>query len=106
VPLSRTDIQKVFNQVSTNHKALEFEHFYKGILRLGVEINNEKIKKLRKRLRLLPSDGTEKPKTKKKPAKKSTKEGSESESGEGDDSESGEGSEGNIKYMILYRRGR
>jgi hypothetical protein len=42
IPLSRVEITKAYHRSSTDHKALNFEQFYKVILRLGVVINNEK----------------------------------------------------------------
>jgi hypothetical protein len=42
IPLSRVEVTKAYHRSSTDHKALNFEQFYKVILRLGVVIKNEK----------------------------------------------------------------
>lgn len=95
VPLSRTDIKRAFNQCSVNHKPLEFEQFYKGILRLGVEVNNDKIEKLKKRLKLLPSQAPKKTPTVKETKKRASKPAkTEKTESEGEDSEDDEESEG------------
>ena len=48
IDLPRIGVKKAFNSVSVNHKPLEFEQFYKGILRLGVIVNETEINDLRK----------------------------------------------------------
>lgn len=66
------DIKRVFNHSSINHQPLQFEQFYKAVLRTGVELNNNKIKELKKRLKLLNSKLTNK-EDKMKPNQKGNK---------------------------------
>lgn len=88
VPLPRIEVTRAYHQCSLNHKPLNFEQFYKAILRVGVVINNDKIKKLEQRLKLLPKDKVNKKSISKKTTK-TLKSGSDSE-----DDEEGSESEG------------
>lgn len=54
IPISRVQVTRCFKQCSNNNKPLEFEHFYKGILRLGVELNKVKIDEVSKKLSKMP----------------------------------------------------
>ena len=81
-------MKRVFNHSSVSHKPLEFEQFYKGILKAGAEVNDNKIKELKKRLKMLPSN-TIKKAEKQKPKVKSVVD----EEGEGESDEEGEESE-------------
>ena len=54
IPLSRTHITRCFKQCSSNGKPLEFEHFYKGVLRLGAEMHTQQIEDLEKKLKSMP----------------------------------------------------
>lgn len=83
------DIKRAFNFSSINHKPLEFEQFYKAVMRVGVELNNSKINELKKKLKSMTAVVEKKPK-KKQPVKQ--KEKTEGE-GEGESEAEGEGSE-------------
>lgn len=83
------DIKRAFNFSSVNHKPLEFEQFYKAVMRVGVEVNNSKINELKKKLKNMTTTVDKKPKK-----KQTTKEKTEAEGeGEGESEAEGEGSE-------------
>lgn len=102
--MTRTDIKRAFNQCSLNHKPLEFEQFYKAILRVGVELNNQKIKDLKKRLKMLPVKADKK--KRKSPKSRTTirkggNSGSEEDS-EGEESENEGKQKLHQPYNILF----
>ncbi len=51
IPVSNKNTLKIFKKVSINHQPFEYDKFLVAIDVLAVEVNNEKIEKLEKRLK-------------------------------------------------------